>query len=119
MIFIVLCDLVTYHWQRLRFIGSGIFFIAGFVRAGMLNTYNIPLMISTGLIISLILLCGYLFAIQFDYSIVPIATGTYAILQLTQQLVFNAYPHALITNLGAIFLIALVSWYWHTKMQEA
>lgn len=117
MLFIAISDLATNHWKRLRFVGIGIFFIAGFVRAGLINAYNLPLLIATGLLVSLIIVCGYLFAIRFDYSIVPIATGTYAILQLVQQLVFNAYPYAILANIAAILLIASVSWYWHTQMQ--
>ena len=118
MLFIAISDLATSHWKRLRFVGVGIFFVAGFVRAGLINSYNIPLLIATGLLVSLILVCGYLFAIRFDYSIVPIATGTYAILQLMQQLIFNAYPYAIIANIASILLITGVSWYWHTQMRK-
>jgi len=118
MIFIMICDRVTNHWQRLKWIGISIFFAAGFVRAVLTNAYNIPLMLATGFLISVILLAAYIFAVRFDYSIVPIATGTYAILQLLQQLAFNAYPHAIIANSAAIILIAGIAWYWHTQMRE-
>ncbi len=118
LLLLALFDTITNYWQQRKIVGIILFALAGFIGAGLMNAYNIPLFIATGITLAILFVIGYFVAARFDRSIIPIATGMYIILQLAQQALFNAYPYALFTNIAAIVIIAGVSWYWYKKLRD-
>lgn len=118
-LFIILVDMATKGGHRNRWLAIVILLLAGFTRAGLIDAYNVPLLITNGFLISLIFILGYILVWRFDRSSIPITTGTYVSLYLMQQLMFHAYPGAIAAYIIAILLIMGGSWYWHRQIKQA
>jgi hypothetical protein len=74
----------------------------------------LPSWIIFGASIGLIALALYRYIIRSNYSLIPLATGSFAIMGTIQQGIFNAYPGAAFEagiSIGATIIIA-GAWYW-------
>lgn len=116
MIFSLLCMLIntgTMHWKKNRFFFVLLALVCGMGMVGLPSIKMIPLWIIVGSAIGYILLMLYRCIIRYNYSIIALATGTYYILQLIQQGIFNAYPYAWLAAVINICTIILLSIAWY------
>lgn len=116
MAFSLLCMLIdtgTMHWQKNRLFFVLLAIVCGMGMIDFPSLKMIPLWILVGSAIGYILLMLYRFIIRYNYSVIALVTGTYFILQLIQQGIFNAYPYAWLAAVINICMICLLSVMWH------
>jgi len=80
---------------------------------------QLPVWALLGAAFGLLLLKIYQTIIRYDYALIPLATGSFMILNLVQQAFFNAYPGAILNNIISACVISIFSaaWYWYASKQ--
>lgn len=73
-----------------------------------------------GTILGLSMLAIYRYIIRYDYALIPLATGSFTILSIAQQALFNAYPGAMLNNIisGCVVTVFSALWYWYVSKQH-
>ena len=123
MAFSLLCILITtatQQWQKHRLLFT---IFAGLCGISMFELPSIDALstwIIVGTTIGWLLLTSYQCIIRYDYSLIPLATGSFIILQIIQQALFNAYPGAIIASIISSCTVGLLSglWYWSIHAKE-
>ncbi|MCF7884852.1 MAG: CPBP family intramembrane metalloprotease [Candidatus Marinimicrobia bacterium] len=105
----------TVNWTKRRLLFAFIILVVILVVKG-LNLETIPFWIISGLVVGVIYLVIYIVFVRYRLDLIPLIVGGSTILHIMQQLVFNAYPTAIIGNLIAILLITLIAIYWSKKL---
>jgi hypothetical protein len=110
----LIVDLATHHWQQNRLLFAVVAMLCGISTIALPTVDMLPIWIIVGTTIGLILLALYRFIVRYNYSLIPLATGSFTIMQIIQQGLFNAYPGA---SLEAVISICGIStaaglWYW-------
>ena len=116
MIFSLLCmvtDTATMHWKKNHFFFVLLAIVCGMGMVDLSSLKMIPLWILVGSVIGYILLMIYRSIMRYNYSLIALSTGTYVILQLAQQGIFNAYPYAWLAAIINICMICLLSVAWY------
>ena len=113
MLFLIV-DRATYHWQKNRLLIGVLIALCGISTIALPTIEALPLWIIVGTVIGMILLALYRYIVRYDYSLIPLATGSFVIMQTVQQGCFNAYPGAsfeAIMSICATGALAVI-WYW-------
>ena len=97
-------------------VGALLFIILGFVGAGLSFSDNLPLFAATGLVMGAGFWVFYYSLFQYNYAIVPLATGAYIVLDQSQEALFNSYPHSILLHAIVSILIMAVAWIWYKKL---
>ncbi len=116
---IITLDALTANWQRRKVIGAIMIILTSLIGSGLIYANNLPLFLCSSVTLSIIFFFSYILVLRFDRSIMPLTTASYVILESVRQGIFNAYPHALISNLVTIIVIAGIAWCWYKKLQQA
>jgi len=116
----IVVDTATAQWQKKR-IFFGIFAaLLGMTMVSLPSLKLLPLWMITGSLVGLLLLALYTHIIRYNYALIPLATGSFLLLSIIQQGIFNAYPHALlasIINACSVTIIAL-AWYRYVRKND-
>lgn len=115
----IILDYVSNFWRDRHTFASAILIAAGITLTGMKTIENIPLWLLSGTLLGILFLIMYAIYIRFDRSIIPIATCSFLVCQLTQQAMFNAFPLAIVSNVIACGLIIILAYIWHKKLAIA
>jgi len=119
MLLYIIIDLITNHWRRRKVLGYLLFIFGGIlINSSLHSIENILFWIISGTIIGIIFAGIYISIARYDRTIVPIMTGTFIISLLAQQIIFNAYPHAILGNVVGIIIVILLSYAWAHKLQQ-
>lgn len=109
----IIVDTATAQWQKNRIIFTLIGALYGMGMIALPSLKILPLWIIIGGGIGYILIVLYKYIVRYNYALIPLATGSFMILQYIQQGIFNAYPGAISTTVGNICTIAIASFIWH------
>ncbi len=109
----MIIDTATAQWQKNRILFTFIGILCGMGMIALPSLKVLPLWIIIGSGIGCIFLALYKYIIRYNYALIPLATGSFMILQYIQQGIFNAYPGAILTTVGNVCSIAIVSFIWH------
>ena len=111
----VLIDTATKQWQIHRLLFTGFAALCGISMFELPSLDLLPIWIIVGTMIGWIFLAMYRFIIRYDYTLIPLATGSFTLLQIIQQGIFNAYPGATIEAIISACAIVILSatWYWY------
>lgn len=118
LIFMTLLNKITYHGNRYQIPAFFLCVIFGLVLYSLQSLDNIPLWLTAGSCLGIMLFCAYILIGRFSYGFVPLAVAAFWILQLVQQAVFAAYPGAMIYNILAITIISALSWCWYIYLDH-
>lgn len=113
----ILIDTATAQWQKNRIFFTVVAALLGMAMINLPSLKMMPLWIIIGTAIGYVLLALYQHVMRYNYSLIPLATGSYIVLQLVQQGIFNAHPcahAAAVINVCAIMILSL-SWCWYTN----
>ncbi len=102
--------------RKNKIVGTLFFIFLGFIGSGIIFADNLTLFAASGLIMGTGFCFFYYALLQYNYAIIPIATGTLLILEQLQQAGFNNYPSALLAHGVAASIIAILSYVWYTKL---
>lgn len=125
--FLLLLAFIDYSekkWNS-RLITSVLLLLIGFiyttleiVNAGIQPLTTLPFWFISGLVFGCTLLVIYRFILRFDHTLLPLITGTFIIMKMVQQGIFNAYPSALLATGTTIIMICCLSLYWFKKLDR-
>ena len=118
LLFCGIIDYGTYHWQRRKVPFATLFVFFGLLLNGLVAINDITIWITTGFIIGFALLIVYHCIIRFDHALLPLATGSYLLLQAIQQGAFNAYPGAIFATGTTVIIIGLLSFCWFKHLNK-
>ena len=90
----------------------------GFVFAGAYYADNIPLLITIGTGLSLLLIISFYTLLRFDYTLIPVTTATYTALTLLQEGGFAVYPHLPLYAFITIATISILSIGWYHALNR-
>jgi hypothetical protein len=116
----ILVDTATQQWQTRRILFTLITALCGIAMLELPSLEALPLWIIVGTIIGLILLGMYRYIIRYDYALIPLATGSFVVLQIVQQAMFNAYPGATFEAVISACIVSTIAamWYWYSKIRK-
>ena len=116
----ILINTATAHWHKNRIFFSFIALLFGVGLIDLPSLKWLPLWIITGAGLGFILLELYKRIIRYDYSLIPVITGTIIILESLQQGIFNAYPYAWLAAIVNISIVTSLSvlWSWYTSKEN-
>jgi len=109
----MLVDIATVHWQKNRLFFTIVALLCGMAMVDLPSLKMLPFWLAAGAVIGKILLLLYEHIMQYDYALIPLATGSFIVLQLIQQGMFNAYPGAAIAAIVNVCTISALSALWH------
>ncbi|HSC25429.1 MAG TPA: CPBP family intramembrane glutamic endopeptidase [Candidatus Babeliales bacterium] len=116
----IMFDGITQQWRQRQWLVAVILVLCGIALSALSSLAMIPVWIFVGTLVGLLLLVTYMYIIRYDYSLIPLATGSFIVLQIIQQGIFNAYPGAMFEagiNACTIVVISAV-WYWYSDKTE-
>jgi hypothetical protein len=113
MLFLIV-DRATYHWQKNQLLIGVMIALCGITTIALPTIEALPLWIIVGTVIGMILLALYRSIVRYDYSLIPLATGSFMIMQTIQQGCFNAYRGASVEAIISICVTGTLAgiWYW-------
>lgn len=114
----ILVDNATIHWQKNRLFFTILAMLCGMAMVDLPSLRMLPLWLAAGAIIGKILLLLYQHIMQYNYSVIPFATGSFIILKLIQQGMFNAYPGAALAAIVNVCAIGGLSALWHEYLNK-
>ncbi len=103
--------------KRNKIAGIFIFLLLGFVSGGLMYADNLTLFCITSIINFVFFYLSYYWILQWNYSMVPIATATYLLLGQLQEIIFNSFTHAALYHLIASAIIAATAFVWYKKLE--
>ena len=109
-------DYFTNGWKERIPLAIALSLPLGIAVKGAAGIEHIGAWLIGGCILGLLLLALYVCAIRFDRTLIPIAMGTFVILNTIQQGIFNPYVGALLGALLTIIIIAPFAWWWSTTL---
>ena len=118
MFLFLLVEKATEQWKKHHALFYVIAMLVGISMIQLPAITSLPLWIITGAVIGLITIGLYQAIIRYDYSLIPLATGSFIILNILQQGIFNAYPGALLAaglSMGTIIIVML---FWYQCMNK-
>lgn len=59
---------------------------------------------------------AYFWVLRFDVRLVPVAAGTFVVLDAVAAGLEGAYPGALAGAIGAVVLVAILAFLWHRSL---
>ncbi len=118
LLFIVCVHFISRRLFKLHPIIMFVPFIKfGIIMMGTQATYNAQLLYASGIGCGIMAWIAYYLFLRYDLRLIPAATCGYLIMQLVQQMIFNAWPLAMISYVIAIILMISASWVWYTKQK--
>ncbi len=116
----LLIDTATNQWRTHYLIFTAFAAVCGISQFELSSLDLLPIWIIVGSMIGLMFLALYRFVIRYDYALIPLATGSCALLHIIQQGIFNAYPGALFEAIISACTISGISatWYWYINRQD-
>jgi len=114
----MLVDTVTAQWQKNRIFFTFIAAVLGMSFVDVSSIKQLPLWIMIGICIGYIMLELYKRIIRYDYSLIPLITGTYVISCCIRQGTFNAYPNTWLAVIISIVTIEILSIWWHGYIRK-
>jgi len=114
----MLVDTVTAQWQKNRIFFTFIAAVLGMSFVDVSSIKQLPLWIMIGICIGYIMLELYKRIIRYDYSLIPLITGTYVISCCIRQGTFNAYPNTWLAAIISIVTIEILSIWWHGYIRK-
>jgi hypothetical protein len=111
----LLVDTATQQWRINRMLFTGFAAVCGISMLELSCLDTLPLWIIAGSMIGWTTLAIYRFIIRYDSALIPLATGSFAILHIIQEGIFNAYPGAMIEAIASTCAVSVLSatWYWY------
>ncbi len=109
-------DYFTNGWKERIPLAIALSLPLGIAVKGTAGIEHISAWLIGGCVLGLVLLALYVCAIRFDRTLIPIAMGTFVILDTIQQGIFNPYPGALLGALLSIIIIAPFALWWSTLL---
>ena len=109
---------VTDHGQKRHSLASMLLVLFGMILIGLRFPDNFILLLTAGLGMGIFFVIAYYIIVRFDHALIPLATGSYVILNAIQQGTFNAQPFALPIAIGSNIIIALLAWYWSRQLNQ-
>jgi len=106
-------DIATDRWRKNRLLFVVLSLLYGISTLTLPSLDMLPLWIIIGTIIGLIALILYRYIIRYNYSLIPLATGSFAIMIIIQQGMFNAYPGAALDAGISICAISVIAYLWY------
>ncbi len=97
-------------------VGVLLFIILGFIGAGLSFSDNLPLFATSGLVMGAGFWVFYYSLLQYNYAIIPLATGTYIVLDQLQEALFNSYSSSILLHAIVSILIMMIAWIWYKKL---
>ena len=113
----MLFNAVTAGWEKNRLLGRIIALLCGMAMTDLPSLKTLPLWIIVGAIVGLIMITLYERIIRHNYTLIPLATGSFIVLQYVQQGIFNAYPYAwlaAVINVCSVIGMATL-WHWYVS----
>ncbi|MFO7888830.1 MAG: CPBP family intramembrane glutamic endopeptidase [bacterium] len=117
LLIITTADRLTKNWKKRKIIFAVLIILTGFLASGI-STESLPFFLLIGLIKGIVYLLAYVSVFRYNLSLIPLATGSLAIVKILQQGVMNAYPTAIPGAVLAIILIGVVSVYWYQLLKQ-
>lgn len=110
-------DRLTKNWNKRKILFAVLIILTGFLVSGI-STESLSFFLLTGLIKGVIYLLAYVIVFRYNLSLIPLVTGSVAIVEILQQGIMNAYPAAIPGTILAIILIGVVSFYWYRLLNK-
>jgi hypothetical protein len=115
----ILIDRATQQWRMHRALFTIIMTLCCMEIINLSSLALLPLWIVASITCSLLSIGAYRFILRYDSTLIPLATGSYVILNIAQQGIFNAYPMANVAaGINSVVIIVLAyGWYWYMNKQ--
>ena len=114
----IIIDTATNHWRKNRLLCGILSALCGISALTLSTIDTLALWIIFGTIIGLIALALYRYIIRNNYSLIPLATGSFTITGIVQQGMFNAYPGALFETGINISVTIIIASLWYCYMNK-
>ena len=108
----------TLNWKRNYWLLGLLFSLYGMTLIPLSSLKAIPVWISIGSFVGLVLLWIYRYIIRYDYSLIPLATIGISIAPIIQQGIFNAHPYALAEMIINGSSIIIIGFLWYNYLQR-
>ncbi len=115
IIFSLLFILINTAWQKHSLFFTAFATLCGMAMLDLSSLDMLGIWIIMGTLVGLVMLAIYQYIIRYDYALIPVATGSFTILHIAQQGIFNAYPGAVLNACVSACAVGITSalWYWY------
>lgn len=114
----ILVDTATQQWKINRVFFTIFAMLCGIALFTLPALDLLSVWIVVGATVGWILLAMYKCIFRYDFALIPLATGSFLILQIAQQGIFNAYPGAMLNAVIRGICIGVLSTIWYSMLKD-